>query len=172
METKVCTKCCSEKPISDFSFKIIETGLRQSRCKKCTSECHKPEYSRRYRARTHETRIQRSRDYRARYKDKIKNSMKRTESRYSKLKTACKKRDLPLSITLAEYTEIVRSRECYYCDFNFSEELGYNLNRIDSSKGYSLENVKPCCTKCNVLMMGLTIEELKARLIKIYRRLK
>ena len=35
METKICTKCGEEKPLTEFNFKNKARGKRQSQCKEC-----------------------------------------------------------------------------------------------------------------------------------------
>jgi len=47
--------------------------------------------------------------------------------------------------------------------------LKYNgIDRIDSSKGYELNNVVPCCKNFNSAKMELSIEQFKNHIIKIY----
>lgn len=38
------------------------------------------------------------------------------------------------------------NNKCVYCG-DIIETIG--LDRIDSAKGYELENIQPCCTFCN-----------------------
>ena len=35
MDTKICTKCGEEKPLTEFNFKNKARGKRQSQCKEC-----------------------------------------------------------------------------------------------------------------------------------------
>jgi hypothetical protein len=93
------------------------------------------------------------------------------KQKYYRLRAAAEKRNLDNTISFEEYCKIIKDRECHYCDISFADEVGYNLNRVDSNKGYTPENVKPCCGKCNILMSNFSKEDLKARLIKIYKRL-
>jgi hypothetical protein len=47
--------------------------------------------------------------------------------------------------------------------------LKYNgIDRIDSSKGYELNNVVPCCKNCNSAKMELSINDFKNQIKKIY----
>lgn len=91
--------------------------------------------------------------------------------KYITLRRSAKKRNLKLEIKKEQYTAIIKDRICYYCDYDFTQETGSNLNRINSNEGYFLENVKPCCSTCNKIMNKFTKEELKSRLIKIARRI-
>lgn len=47
--------------------------------------------------------------------------------------------------------------------------LKYNgIDRKDSSKGYELSNVLPCCRRCNVAKLDSSIDDFKNHIIKIY----
>jgi len=87
------------------------------------------------------------------------------------LKNRAKRKGLPLEITMEEHDKILGDRTCFYCDTNFSKDRGSGLNRCDSTKGYVLGNLKPCCKVCNGLMSNFTVEQLRSRLIKIYKRI-
>jgi hypothetical protein len=43
-DTKVCSACQEEKPVSEFGFKDKQNGKLQSRCKPCQSVCSKKHY--------------------------------------------------------------------------------------------------------------------------------
>lgn len=44
METKICTKCHKELPITDFNWRSKEKGTRRSECKYCHSNYMKQQY--------------------------------------------------------------------------------------------------------------------------------
>lgn len=46
METKICTKCNTEKPITEFRWKYKERGVRDTHCKTCTRTAGKDHYAR------------------------------------------------------------------------------------------------------------------------------
>lgn len=49
---------------------------------------------------------------------------------------------------------------CYYCGTKNLETYGISLDRIDNLKGYTEDNVIPCCGKCNRLRGDqLTVKE-------------
>lgn len=66
----------------------------------------------------------------------------------------------------------------FYCGEKYSSEakddktdttVKYNgLDRIDSPKGYSQNNVVTCCKKCNIAKSTMTIIEFKEWINKIY----
>lgn len=68
---------------------------------------------------------------------------------------------------------------CYYCNrppsnlYTSSNKASYSLkytgiDRIDSTKGYLLDNVVPCCVHCNRAKMSLTQKEFYNLVTDIY----
>jgi hypothetical protein len=62
------------------------------------------------------------------------------------------------SITFEQFLEFTREPNCFYCDdtvvwspFSRNKQKGgaYNLDRKDSSTGYTKDNLVVCCTRCN-----------------------
>lgn len=144
METKQCIKCRQCKSIEHFPKDTRRKDGRRSSCRPCDNTADAIG--------------------KVKHKDRVHN-------RYAQLKHAAKIRNMSLEITEQQYSEIIKDRECYYCDSNFSENWGYALNRVNSSEGYTLNNIKPCCGVCNRLMSDFTVEQLRSRLIKIYKRI-
>lgn len=92
--------------------------------------------------------------------------------RYGNLKHTAKHRDLVLSISLDEY-KILVIKLCTYCGCSLELERGSALDRIDNSKGYTIDNVLPCCGKCNQIRnIHLTSEEMKIAMnaVLLYRK--
>ena len=71
---------------------------------------------------------------------------KQIRARLSSLKQGAVSRNLSFSITDEEAKNIL-NQKCYYC--NEDEYIG--IDRIDSKKGYTLENCVPCCKFCNLM---------------------
>lgn len=79
---------------------------------------------------------------------------------YNKLLTAAKKNKcVDNSLTFKQFKTFV-GKNCFYCNSKLPwlefftrnikrENHGYNLDRKDSTKGYSLENCVACCSICN-----------------------
>lgn len=44
METKICSKCGKEKPITEFAYRDKKRGTRRAECKQCISERQKKKY--------------------------------------------------------------------------------------------------------------------------------
>lgn len=71
---------------------------------------------------------------------------------------------------------------CYYCgktkssylkDRSSNFVLYYNgLDRIDSSKGYSLNNTVSCCKNCNIAKNDLSIDEFINHIILLHNSLE
>jgi 5-methylcytosine-specific restriction endonuclease McrA len=64
---------------------------------------------------------------------------------------------MEFSLTETEYLE--KTKECHYCgdDLNKIHE-GVKLDRVDSSKFYTLQNTVGCCRMCNVAKNNHSIE--------------
>lgn len=82
--------------------------------------------------------------------------------RYRSLKSSAKSRRLKNLISKDEYQSIMEDASCYYCEkkIDLSKGKGHCLDRINSNKGYYLNNVVPCCQECNSIKLhGLSFEE-------------
>ncbi|HLX52952.1 MAG TPA: hypothetical protein VKR58_03375, partial [Aquella sp.] len=93
------------------------------------------------------------------------NSDRTVKGRYYQTFYSAKERKLLFTLTLEEYTKLLAAL-CYYCNnvLKKNEEHGIGLDRIDNSKdrGYTIDNVLPCCGTCNKIRQDLlTVEETK-----------
>lgn len=76
------------------------------------------------------------------------------EYKYKLLQKHSKKRKMDLAITKKEYLKFLEDNpKCYYCSnvFPCTRLGGYQLDRIDNSKGYYLNNIVRCCFTCNTM---------------------
>lgn len=81
--------------------------------------------------------------------------------RHQRLQSSARKRNLEMSIGLDEYVKLIENG-CHYCESNILKETGCGLDRIDNSKGYTLNNIVPCCGKCNQIRnVHLTKDEME-----------
>lgn len=153
---KKCNKCGIEKELSEFyKEKNYKDGLHSS-CKIC-----------------HNTRARKWFKENRKRSLKVKSKYNRTiEGKYAMLRGAAKQRGLELRISLEEYVEILKENKCHYCDASLLGSAGHSLNRVDSDKGYLVNNVMPCCKFCNRIMSDFTKEELKTRVYKIIKRMR
>jgi len=53
---------------------------------------------------------------------------------------------------------------CTYCGCS---DTGGGIDRIDSRRGYELDNITPCCPSCNTFKSDLTVEDFFNHVIKI-----
>lgn len=84
----------------------------------------------------------------------------RPDIRYKYLKQQGNFYGLEVNLTIEEYIELI-SKPCFYCkDAMNTPSFGRGLDRIDNARGYSTDNVLPCCTTCNQLRSDrFTVEE-------------
>ena len=96
-----------------------------------------------------------------------------------KLKIRYKKRNLTCDISLIDLL-ILFKKNCYYCGsepdncyyyknkYNEHKFLYNGLDRIDSSKGYTIDNVVSCCKRCNIAKSDMEYDEFKNFIKKVY----
>lgn len=65
-------------------------------------------------------------------------------------------------LTVEDLRELRVDKSCYYC-LSPLHPLSGGLDRIDNAKGYTRDNVLPCCSMCNDARGHLlTVAEFKA----------
>lgn len=83
------------------------------------------------------------------------------EGRYNIYKKNAKKRNIDFNLTKEEFYDIT-SRPCYYCNDYSNKDINNNfysgVDRIDSSVGYEINNVVPCCDICNKMKLDYSKE--------------
>ena len=79
--------------------------------------------------------------------------------RYKNAIRTAKFRQIGWNLSESDFNALI-SKRCFYCDGSLPSQ-GSGLDRVDNSKGYSFENVVPCCTSCNQIRgNNLTSEEM------------
>ncbi len=76
-------------------------------------------------------------------------------------------RKLAFSISVDTLSVLVSSK-CHYCGIN-SPTMG--VDRIDSSIGYEVGNVLPCCSTCNKMKSAHGYEEFTKIISRIFKNL-
>jgi len=104
-------------------------------------------------------------------------NMRRTIKQY---KNSAKRRGWSWKLTEEQFKKITQEN-CFYCGAkpsNITKNKGYfgeyvysGIDRVDNSKGYSMDNIVPCCKSCNSTKGIATQEEFKARIKRIYNHL-
>ena len=88
-------------------------------------------------------------------------------------------RGIAVEITKEQFVEVAK-QNCYYCgiepqerqindvpDYSTPAKLN-GIDRIDSSKGYTIKNIVPCCSFCNTAKLNHTTEDFLAAVSRIY----
>lgn len=131
-------------------------GLRKGMCDKHYSAewiksnpLKKKQYQATYRARNREKIKMYEEEYRSRpeVKERRKKQKQTPKYRYQDLIYSAKVRGLELTITFEQFRKFC-TFDCIYCGRNLVTS-GYGLDRLDNNRGYHLDNVAPCCAKCN-----------------------
>lgn len=95
---------------------------------------------------------------------------------YRDYKTRARIDKMDFALNLDQLKSIISS-DCFYCGaapLNTKTRNGrtypYNgVDRIDSSKGYTQENSRPCCGICNIMKLDYSEKEFKDHLNKIQK---
>lgn len=69
--------------------------------------------------------------------------------RFSRAKGSAKNRELEFTLTFEQYEALI-ALPCFYCNGELGiSRTGIGLDRLDNSKGYTIDNVVSCCGDCN-----------------------
>lgn len=145
MKLKICPKCNKELPLSDFHINRERADNHAFSCKWCRKAY--------YDARKH-TKF---------YKEKAQ----LPKSRFSVYKASAKTNSREFTLSLEEF-ETFWDCECFYCGRFFK---GIGLDRVNSSRGYNLNNIVSCCTACNRMKSDLSLEKFLENVEKIFENL-
>jgi 5-methylcytosine-specific restriction endonuclease McrA len=89
------------------------------------------------------------------------------------------RRKIPFELTFDSVCSFLE-KECFWCGIKnyslskkgkYSKYLHNGIDRIDSSKGYALDNCVSCCTFCNVAKADRTIDNFKENVYRLYNNL-
>lgn len=114
-------------------------------------------------------------------KNKLPKGIAAMRSIYRSYKSNAKEKNRIFEVTFDDFVKLV-SKDCHYCGSvppmrlqktNFNEGcLANGLDRVDSTKGYLLDNIVPCCSHCNTIKLDLTYTEFTNHIKKIHNHLK
>ena len=163
---KICSRCGQVKPIGDFyRNKRAKDGL-MSYCKQCNKEYqaewstnHKENFKANsakwraknptYNAEYHQANKEKIAEYQAEYCDPQKNPRgwaKRIVNSYKKMDRE-RGFDPNQTISAEWFLQNIAYRPCAHCGLQAIGLIG--CNRLDNTKGHTIDNVEPCCFKCN-----------------------
>jgi len=96
---------------------------------------------------------------------------------FAQMKYSAKRRGYEWQLTKKQ-THILTQGSCFYCGIEPLQQIKsvryhgaylYNgLDRIDNRRGYTIDNVVPCCSKCNYAKHTMQQEEFKVWIRRIY----
>lgn len=160
LKTKPCNRCFKDLPLFDFSKNKTAVDGLQNRCKKCDKEYQ-------------QTRRIKNKDYLLAYQRKYQAKRRKNfEYRLQMLLNASKQRAIlknrEHSITLEDIKELYPiDGKCpvfgFDLEFNSEgfKETSPSIDRIDSSKGYTKDNIQIISWKANRLKSCATVEDLE-----------
>lgn len=89
------------------------------------------------------------------------------------------KKKRPFNLTIQDFRNLTSSN-CYYCGRPPTQRAGHQKNngyyyyngidRVDSTLGYDLSNVVPCCKQCNIAKHDYTTEQFYNWIKVVYRK--
>jgi hypothetical protein len=157
---KVCSKCKEEKPESDFSkWKLSSDGL-QNWCKQCTKDHGSTE---KHRERCRELKREKREDPVYRANERAVDKLGRANNRPLYLWQAAKKRaaEAGMEFTI-KVEDVVIPTHCPILGNPIVMHTWYaaSIDRIDSAKGYTPDNIWVISRKANSMKLNATAEEL------------
>ena len=167
MESKECTKCHTEKPLTDFFRERRQKDGRESRCKACAAVCwrlwkernedKRKEWQRNYNIRRKQNLKIWGRNYYMKNKERIK---KRTREYQIKNKDKCvlftvrrnaMAKGLRADLTVEQWNIIkaVFRNKCAYCGKRTKRLEREHIIPISKGGCFTLRNIVPSCRSCN-----------------------
>ena len=179
-DSKTCTACSNNLPISSFGKDASRGDGRDTRCIQCKRDYHAG-----YSIKNKDKIKKRQANFFAENREKIlaKNkekyhsdeafrlkTIRRTtknsqtfNGRFCKYKTSAKTRGIDFNLSKDQFKTFWQ-KSCTYCHSKI-ETVG--IDRIDSSKDYSMDNCTPCCSYCNYMKNDLSTETFFSHICKI-----
>jgi hypothetical protein len=90
-------------------------------------------------------------------------------SLYCQYRNRAIKKQLDFLLTPEDYNVIIK-KECYMCGKKTDQHHQNGIDRMDNTKGYTLENVNACCCECNFIKKDYLYEELINKMVLIYAK--
>lgn len=92
---------------------------------------------------------------------------KTLKGRFDKYKYGAKIRNLNFELSFELFSQIFNSN-CHYC----GKEMAHGVDRVDSGRGYSTDNVVACCKTCNYMKMAMSYSDFVCQIEKIFKNIK
>lgn len=140
MTIQTCPACRQSLPLSQFQKDLRRLSGLQVYCRECRSKKQKAFFKANP----------------ARAKEKARTP----RNRYANARQLALNDGREFTLEFEAYLALV-TQACTYCALPL-DETGRGLDRIDNSRGYSADNVVPCCGPCNRARGAFfTIEEMR-----------
>ena len=102
--------------------------------------------------------------YREKNLEKIKEKKRQPLAIYQRYKRRAKEENRFFDLTV-EYFKRYYKANCFYCD----DILGtVGFDRVDNTKGYTVDNTVPCCKMCNVMKNDRNKTQFFQHIRKVY----
>ena len=164
-KTKRCYSCEETKEFFEFYRDKSRKDGHQNRCRICFKAYRKNNkeyikaYNKAYRENNKEKMAEHKKVWRKDNKEKMtegkKAHYKTPRGKYTCYKSNAKRRGIDFELTFEQF-ESFWQLPCTYCGTDI-ETIG--LDRVDSSKGYLIENVATCCWGCNARKGDMVLSE-------------
>lgn len=133
-------------------------------CKSCAGK--------KYYLKNRERLLAKGKEYVAKNRERVlrthRDRLRKPEDRYKYCKYIAKKDGREFTLDFELYCAFLKE-PCKYCDGPISE-TGFGLDRKDSSRGYTEDNVVACCTTCNRIKNSLlTHDEMRIAMDAVMR---
>lgn len=103
---------------------------------------------------------------------------------YHIYKKGARNRQIEFDLTFNQFIDIVQ-KSCTYCGRKDTRQVTHNnrgnlfygsfsctgIDRLDNSKGYTLNNSVPCCWTCNNAKKDMSYDEFKEWIIQVYEEI-
>jgi hypothetical protein len=142
---KQCSVCCGFKPLEDY---IGINNQETKTCSHCRDDFRKQNEKR---DKEHVRELDRKNSKKPE-RVAVKNEWNKANPEKVALKEVNKRnRNYEGCVNLTkEQFDTITKQPCYYC--GIMQEKGFNgIDRMDSIKGYEIENCVSCCTECNMM---------------------
>lgn len=166
MDKKKCNKCNEIKSLSDYRDLKGKNGViyKRNTCDSCRNKQRRDRHKntgywkKKYQSMSEEERQRYIKKKSAYNRQRLKNDPRALETKrkydrsdkgvYARYRNDCnrrsrKKRGIKMLLKFEEFSEII-NKPCIYCG-----KISRGVDRIDSSKSYTIENSVPCCKICN-----------------------
>lgn len=154
---RICSKCEILLPLEEFTRDSSKSSGFRPRCKSCI----KKDYDSKK-----EHYVNKRREYVKNNKEKLREQQLSLPWRYRDYTYSAKSRNIEFDLTMDEFSKS-KGKPCFYCGDILND---YKWDRVNNDLGYSVGNVVPCCTSCNMMKMTLLKDQFIMQCKKISAR--